>query len=278
MDLPHKKVFLDTTALTDLLLKPGLAREQTRRTVKQYSESLLPVYAIKEFKAGPLAKAIYLYNALIMTRSTIKTFEMIRKLSRSAYQKYRFETALELWQVLDTQFGNLRRDELLERYGHLATAREIVYANFRDNFRNLIVKAWKTRRKQTTAIVNPLACYFESAPAEDRKGLFTLSHKKCEHYHECSMALMFRTDPAAVATLLRVLAHAPQQYGDSRRLQVIKKLLKRGKTSLTSDDCRGLGDVVFAFLCPKDAVILTTNIRDHEPLARSLKKQVVSPE
>jgi len=34
---------------------------------------------------------------------------------------------------------------------------------------------------------------------------------------------------------------------------------------------------VFAFFAPKDATIVTTNIRDHRPLAAALGKTALSP-
>ncbi len=41
--------------------------------------------------------------------------------------------------------------------------------------------------------------------------------------------------------------------------------------------CRSLGDAIFAFFAPADAAILTTNERDHRPLAAALGKSVDTP-
>jgi hypothetical protein len=38
-----------------------------------------------------------------------------------------------------------------------------------------------------------------------------------------------------------------------------------------------LGDAVFALLAPHDFVILTTNLKDHEPLASALGKTAQLP-
>jgi hypothetical protein len=38
-----------------------------------------------------------------------------------------------------------------------------------------------------------------------------------------------------------------------------------------------LGDALFAFFAPSDCEILTTNLRDHSPLAASLNKHAVLP-
>jgi len=39
---------------------------------------------------------------------------------------------------------------------------------------------------------------------------------------------------------------------------VLKQLINTPKILLDRDQCRWLGDAVFAFFCPEDAVILTT--------------------
>jgi hypothetical protein len=46
---------------------------------------------------------------------------------------------------------------------------------------------------------------------------------------------------------------------------------------LDNGKCRSLGDAVFAFLAPADSVILTTNVKDHQPLAEALGKSAISP-
>jgi hypothetical protein len=53
--------------------------------------------------------------------------------------------------------------------------------------------------------------------------------------------------------------------------------LVRTSRPLDNSKCRSLGDAVFAFLAPVDSVILTTNIKDHRPLAQALGKSAVSP-
>jgi len=49
-----ERAFVDTTVLTDALLKVGEPRDRAKAAIARFVESLLPVYAIKEFQAGPL--------------------------------------------------------------------------------------------------------------------------------------------------------------------------------------------------------------------------------
>jgi len=64
---------------------------------------------------------------------------------------------------------------------------------------------------------------------------------------------------------------------DIRRRQALKTLIKRPKEPVTREACRALGDAIFAFFCPENAVVLTTNLRDHERLAKSIGKMAEKP-
>ena len=48
------KTVVDTTVFTDVLLKADAQRTTEELAIKNASETLLPVHAIKEFKSGPL--------------------------------------------------------------------------------------------------------------------------------------------------------------------------------------------------------------------------------
>jgi hypothetical protein len=65
---------------------------------------------------------------------------------------------------------------------------------------------------------------------------------------------------------------------DQRRRTVLTDFAKRPGGGLTQKACRSLGDAYFAIFAPADSVILTTNVKDHAPLAEALKKKAVAPE
>ena len=64
---------------------------------------------------------------------------------------------------------------------------------------------------------------------------------------------------------------------DARRREALKKLAVHPNSRFERKDCRALGDAYFAFFAPTNADILTTNIKDHLPLASALGKKAVSP-
>ena len=68
------EAFVETTVLTNALLKPGPTANAAKSAIRSFQTSLLPVYAIKEFKAGPLSHYVWLHGKLFTTNSWEKTW------------------------------------------------------------------------------------------------------------------------------------------------------------------------------------------------------------
>ena len=64
---------------------------------------------------------------------------------------------------------------------------------------------------------------------------------------------------------------------DRNRRSVLSQLIRQPQKHITEEECRWLGDAIFAFFCPRAAVILTTNMRDHVPLAEAIGKRAENP-
>jgi hypothetical protein len=85
-----------------------------------------------------------------------------------------------------------------------------------------------------------------------------------------------KSKPEMLEKLRASIPETSTRDEDRKRRAALKQLL-RPKSNIDRETCRELGDAVFAFFCPDDAVILTTNIRDHKPLAEALGKKAQTP-
>lgn len=270
-----KKAFVDTTILTNILLKSGDICEKSQSALRIFDQSFLPVYAIKEFKAGPLHNYVYLHNKLVTTGSYDKTIAAIQRLSLTP-QRYKTATALEALTEASKSFSQNTPQDLLEKYCHTDLGK-ILYDETRISLRVIIMIAWKKRRLVTTEVVNPLICYNEIAPIEKR-GLIDDSPLSCESHSTCSIQKILKDKLEDVEKLWEAIDESSPKIEDQRRRKVLKSLFRTPKRDISGDDCRRLGDAVFALLAPKDSVILTTNIKDHKTLAQALDKEAVSPD
>ncbi|MDR3734374.1 MAG: hypothetical protein P4L10_02435 [Acidobacteriaceae bacterium] len=256
--------FVETTILTDALLKPGSAKNlAAKAALKRYAKTELPVYAIREFKAGPLHYFCYFHNKLVTTKSLADTVAALNQLS--PFQRYLKSTSFEALEAAIRIGGEKANpdDDLADRY-RLSTAK-------------LIVQSWRRRRKLTHSTVQDLPCYVECAPQLNKDGIFDSKPRDCDPAVECCLAKQLRLNPEALRLMRDSIPETSVRQEDRNRRAVLKRLIKHPKERLDKKSCKQLGDAYFAFFCPEDSVILTTNIKDHQPLAASIGKVVEKP-
>jgi hypothetical protein len=261
--------YIETTILTDLLLKPKTPK-QARATaaLQRFDETLLPVYSIKEWKAGPLAHFARVHDKLLLTGSLKDTLVAI-SIVPAGYRKSTSTEAIAAAAV--------SAESRLKTYVGLGSRDQDMADCYRYALYSLIKRSWRKRRTITDKVVDDLDCYTEVEPKIDRTGLLDLEPKLCEERRECCLAERLKSRPDLLEKLRSSIPSNSQRPEDTKRRQALKRLIKHPTQLLDRDDCRSLGDAIFAFFCPEGAVVLTTNIRDHGPLAESIGKHAEKP-
>ena len=150
VSLTSSKAYVDTSVLTDALLKQDAKGSAARTALKRYSETFLPVYAIKEFRAGPLDYWIWLHNKLAQTKSVASTLRFLNQVI--GFQVNRPKTAIEALATFMERFGGTRLTD--------SEAADF----YRLHAFRIIMSAWKKRRTLTTKVVDELTCYVEADP------------------------------------------------------------------------------------------------------------------
>jgi hypothetical protein len=262
--------YVETTVLTDILLKPESPKYQRAKTaLKKYKNTLLPVYSIKEWKAGPLHTFAYLHNKLVFTKSFSQTLNAISALSGMTYLK---STAMEALAATATALKAAP-----QKYAGLGGRDDEMADSFRFALASLIIRSWHMRRKITTHVVDDLSCYVEVKPRVGKDGTIDLTPEKCDGDQECNLAQQLKSQPKLLEALRNAIPESSVRAEDKKRRKALKQLVKHPKEVVDRETCRDLGDVIFAFFCPKTAVVLTTNLRDHQPLANAIGKKAESP-
>lgn len=264
------RAYLDTTVLTDVLLKDDA---RAKAALGRFAWTGLPVYAIKEFRAGPLKNWVWFHNKL-----AVNSFpNALRELGRMAStpRKNVVLTAIESLQLGAKDFEKMTAVETLGRYPH-ENLGEIIRDHYRLHLKRTIIQSWRERRSVTTEVLQELPCYAERAPILEGN-LIEMGHLGCDHRGECCMAPALLAQKGALGEVLKVLDRLPPKPENQRRIKILKEIVKGSKRLQLGDrECRGLGDIIFAMFCPGDAAILTTNVKDHTPLATVFRKQVES--
>lgn len=269
------RAFVDTTVMTDALLKTDVYGVRARDALNRYDITDVPVYCIKEFKAGPLKNFVWFHNKLATTGSYKNTLDALHKLSRTP-KRYQLSTALEGLREATSSLAHHTPSTLEKQHGKLASFDEVLCAECRLQVKLLIKKAWARRRTLTTVVSNPLTCYVEEAPFEKR-GLLEMQPLKCEPPTECCLASCLRSKLDDIKKLRQSTDAQPPKPENAKRSQALRYIYRTPKRPVTEDVCKNLGDAMIVFLAPDDATILTTNVKDFGPLAKSLGKDVTCP-
>lgn len=270
------KAFVDTSVLVNALIKPGQLGTAARSALRRYEETQVPVYAFKEFKAGPLSHFVWFHNKLVTTGSYHQSIEVLQRTSLSP-KRNTVATALDAIRLGARASRNLVTRDLAQQFGETAALDSILCDLYRFSIRTAVMKAWKRRRKITTNVVLSMTCYREVDPYE-QDGLLKLDPQGCEMQPECKLAEVMKARPEDLKKLFDSIDVNSERREDKRRRKVLKEMYRIPKRFMVSNnDCRNLGDAIFAFFAPANSVILTTNRRDHEPLAAALNKSVEEP-
>jgi hypothetical protein len=269
------KAYVDTTVLSDVLLKPGALGAAARKSVSRYEVTELPEYAIKEFKAGPIKNFVWMHNKLASTGSFQLALNALQSVSKTP-KRYTTATAIQALTDAADSISKFTLSKWVDKYGDSARIDSVLADECRLAIKTAIYKAWKKRRRVTTRVIQSLSCYKELDPY-DARGLIVVEPTQCQVDDECCLAGELRAKPQILQKLRDALGLLPKNSEHERQRKVLRDLIRKPRQPMTEEMCRSLGDVVFAFFCPTDDVILTTNVRDHEPLARALGKSVEAP-
>ena len=147
---------------------------------------------------------------------------------------------------------------------------------FRLAFKTLIYLSWETRRSITTETVMDLECYVEAGPHDRADGGIDIHPRDCVGDRECCLAERLRGRKDALLKMRDAVPRSGRPE-DAKRREALKKLSAHATSRFDRRDCQALGDAFFALFAPMDADILTTNLKDHSPLAESVGKTAVAP-
>lgn len=188
-------------------------------------------------------------------------------------QKYRTATAIEALRYAKRTAKEQVIGDLREKYGDAGDLDSALVDSWRLSMRTRIQLAWRQRRKLTTDVVQPLSCFREGDLIEKR-GQLEVGPATCLVDPECCLASELRRNPDHLEKLLATVQGQESKAENERRAKVLKDLRWKPRQRMTDKMCRNLGDAMFAFFAPRDSVILTTNARDHGPLAAAVGKSV----
>ena len=227
--------------------------------------SLLPVYAIKELKCGPLRSFIWLHNRFADTKSFNRTIKAIHSNFR---QRNLQATAHEALQV-----GG---EVLIGASLASATTREETQAALADSYRYALRRridmAWRDRRKLASEVTDELSCFAEVAHSfNERTKFIDDQRRKCDLEAECCLAPEFRARKSDLTALIAAI-EGLSRAEDDRRRKALRLLRNSPRVPFEDAALQVPRRRILRLRRPPSCAILTTNAKDHIPLAGALRE------
>jgi hypothetical protein len=263
--------YIETTTLTDLLLKKDGSEKAAARAINLFSRPIIPQFAWKEFKRGPLAHFIWFHNKLIVTKDFGRALSALQRLSRTP-QRYMVSTAIHAAHTgFTSRFANKDLEALQKIHGEKATIGVIVTDAMQLELKRVIFQAWKKRRTLHGGWANKLDCYPDFELVE-KTSLINLAPRDCPSNSDCCLRSRLIRDKAKLTAVWRSLSSSPASAKQEwvNRKKVLRDIEKRPHSSIGPKECRRIGDAYFVLTCPPDATIITTNIVDIQPMADAI--------
>lgn len=265
------RAFVDTTILCEAI---GLASEKKAKAalaaLSRYKLTEVPTYGLKELRAGPLSSWLLAHNVLVAEDTIEAAQERLNKLSSfKPRQNVVTSQALLSGLVAVAQVG---RAESGSDYD--------VKTELENYLCRRILAVWEKRRTISN-VVQPLSCFVDEELELEERQLRFQGGSGCVTKASCGAAIELKKEQGDVKKILVALRppkeQASEKHETGRRRGALKEVLARDSKDFPKKDCRALGDAYFCIMSPKDAEILTTNLKDFEPMAAALGKTLSSP-
>lgn len=269
------EAFAETTVLTDVLLKKDGSEKAARAVFRGFEAVSLPHFAWKEFKRGPLRAFVWIHNKLADTRSFQKSLSALQKLSGTP-QKYLTSTTIQAIHTAFVKgFDQTTLQDLQARYGKAAELDQLHADMLRLELKKVIYGSWPRRKSLFGGFCDALSCY-RDAELSGSDGRIEIAPRDCPHNTDCCLKSRLARRSKDLGTLRKSLPRDSRKETEER-YRVLKQIEKHQSRIMTPKDCRAFGDAYFVLFCPKGATIVTTNLRDIQPMADALGVKVISP-
>jgi hypothetical protein len=267
--------FVETTVLTNLLLKKDGSETAAATAIAKYAGAIVHHFAWKEFKRGPLKNFVWAYNKLADTGSFLDTVAALQRMSLTP-RRYLTATAIQAVHTAFTaMFSSSPLAALQVGYGEKANPDRLLADAMRLELKRAIVSSWTKRRTLFGGPQEVLPCYPDADLAE--KGTrIDVDPRDCPRGTDCCLRERLTGKQKRLANAKDALPKEDRKE-TRERYRVLRQLEKHPHSLMTPEDCQRFGDAYFVLFCPDGAELLTTNVRDIQPMADALQVPFSTP-
>jgi hypothetical protein len=267
--------FVETTVLTNLLLKKDGSETAAAIAIAKYARAIVHHFAWKEFKRGPLKNFVWAHNKLADTGSFLDTLAALQRMSLSP-RRYLTATAIQAVHTTFTaMFSAFPLAALQAEHGEKANLDRVFADAMRLELKRAIVASWNKRSTLFGGPEETLPCYPDADLTENGKRI-EVDPRDCPRGTDCCLRERLTGKKKRLAAAKDALPNEERKE-TRERYRVLRQLEKHPHSLMSPEDCQRFGDAYFVLFCPEDAELLTTNVRDIQPMADALHVPFSTP-
>lgn len=266
----NNKLFLETTIQIERFSADKEKKAKIDEIVSQFDEILSSTYVKMEFRRRFIQDLVYLYNeALIDAENFADVFLRINKL-HADYHKRKIKGIIAGFCRF---FSDKKEEEINGPIGKELLEMAIPY------FRQAIEIAWESFDNGIHMLLNETDCFHaKNKPIlKGEKFDNKLSHCKKSDI-KCKIVDFFNQHKELFKAIHLALSQIKNLDDEQEKIQkALESAFKFPQNMADRETCWKCGDAIIAVESPKEAILLTTNIKHFEPICSTLNKKCTTP-
>ncbi len=267
---PNSKLFLETTIQINQFSADAEKKDTINAIISQFNQILSSTYVKMEFRRRFIQDLVYLYNVALQDAETFSdVFLRIDKLS-SEYHKRKIKGIIASFCRF---FSDIEKKEDSGPLGKKLLELAIAF------FRQSILVAWEKFDKGIDTILNETDCHHGKIGPVLTGEKFDNRMSKCKKAEiRCKIIDFFIQNKETFGKIYEKLSNMEELDAEQEKTKnILGKALKYPQNMADKQNCYGCGDAIIAVESPKDAILLTTNIKHFEPICSEIEKKSISP-
>ena len=270
-------VFLETTAIADLLFKNKVTAKKIRDISASYTIKYSSQYVRMEIKRGVLRNFVLIHNKAVECSKLSEVHTYIHSLAATP-MRHTLSTMLEAIANFYAEFEG-RELSRLPQDQRPTEFQKIMLAAY---LRLRIKRFWLAFEKVVDVLVDEVECYKRvymlKPPTYDGR-VFDNTFSNCDRFKPeiCRLREFSNENHDGLVAIQAALISAQAQDSETeKRLRAIKQVLRVKKRDVSQRDCWWMGDAILILEAPENTEILNGNAKHYEPMCKAVGKVSVS--
>lgn len=283
----QKAVFLETTVVSDAVLKVKDRKKQIQAITKYYSKKYCSKYVKYEFSRGILQHYIWYHNVLALSSSMEEVHHALKKLG---FKPKRFQTIQEFLEINSKEiYLRIPTDSIND--ANLSLEKFIIKRG-KNILDDLIRRSFRNIEKLVDEILNDVNCVEKLLPPCKNDGLWQnkiisingeTNRVFCPKFAtKCGIFDFLKKNIDKFKAIKEILDKQDSHDNETEmRIYALNRMIKackRQRNNIERKHCYAASDAIIAVEAPENADVLNNNVKHFNPICKAVGKNSIGYE